>query len=1279
MSEWTPSEEEQDIIMAFALENVIEYNGAPQAKSTMGRIMSSQPSLRPFARYLNEYITSAIQSAQDLYEREGRESSLDYLGSLGNVGKERLERLREMEGPKEKRVQVWKDLPGAIDGDFRVRFAPNPNAPLTIGHSRGVVINSYYADRYNGEFILRFDDTGMGTKPPLPEAYELIPEDIEWLTGEPIPQENIYYASDRLEIYYEWARQLISLRGAYVDTLSREEAAEIKAAGELNPCRNHSVEENLAMFEDMVEGRYRPGEAAVRIMSDPNSNEWRDPALRDFVLFRLQEGDHPRAPQYKCWPVLAFQGAIDDYLLGITHIIRGADLEVESRKGKMLYKFFGWTYPHVELWGRVSLLNAQNDVITFSSSTYAEGIANGVFTGWDDPRLWTVQGMWNRGYKPEAIAQFWMDLGMTKKDISAPLVTLDNLNKQMSAEFKAESKFDELAKEIAGQYRKKGKSPEEAERIGKATAYKVGVAKYGKRGMADKAKAGMKKRKSAETKPTSYMVGSDVHELDRAARRLSSMADKNKTYPEWWKSRLSVTADEADGLADYLEYAEDSGSLESLQAEWSGKCHRCQQPSQSHTMSWFNRDLLCMKCSQAEKSHPRYEEAKRREQEEVRQGNLNYEGIGFEAEGGRASQDLISALNQEGLELIRVYKKGKNHDFIEVKQTATDKTISVAISHKGLQGQKNKAVIGQIKRGLAGRRRRGQGARKLDAENWGGDPEGPLAKALAHARAQPTPEPLVITELPEPSHVCLQCGSQSPQAFGVYENDEMVGEVWFCDSACADKYTTPRGMDYGAEEYHYVKCFECERPGYTDQMTAGPFGYLCARCSNPHIDWSKYDYRSKMGAETFEADQEDYFNLAFDSNCLICERPFGNMEYTELKGGEISQRATLMNERAYESLLDRYEKDAQEIAKQAAEAHIREFGMVTSEQEQDFLDNALYTLKSKKNPFGMKRTARHLAVYWISFIPIELDDGSFEYGYGLDALNAYMSRYLIEGKEMTGVASQTIGFLRALLVDPERILGRSYTIEEIGGKMPRGRYSLFDPQFIEQYEAEGAGVAPPPVQGDTEGGCAICDRPFTWSSVARGLAGNYSNESDGGALPFSSSKDIPEDDTVKRTSLLIAGSYLFNYNLDALNVYFEETKKPWEKVANLLRLSLVPNITYNRELAYFFKDLDYREEVSDYPSAFIREWQADSVLGVVKNADTLESARQTLSAFQAEDSLLSKNVEYLRDMVTYNYGSGENEDFEAHGSPDLDQLHKYAESLLNLKQYLEEQVCLSRH
>ncbi|MDP6888649.1 MAG: glutamate--tRNA ligase family protein, partial [Candidatus Thalassarchaeaceae archaeon] len=162
--------------------------------------------------------------------------------------------------------------------------------------------------------------------------------------------------------------------------------------------------------------------AVVRIRTDmtlPN------PALRDWPALRIQHANHPLVgDQYKVWPLLDFQSAVEDHLQGVTHIVRGKDLMDSTRKQTLLYEKFGWTYPETLYWGRVKV----HEFGGFSTSQMKSDIAGGKFTGWDDPRLPTLRAMRRRGYDAGAMRKFWIDLGLTQKDISVPLSTLNSLN-----------------------------------------------------------------------------------------------------------------------------------------------------------------------------------------------------------------------------------------------------------------------------------------------------------------------------------------------------------------------------------------------------------------------------------------------------------------------------------------------------------------------------------------------------------------------------------------------------------------------------------------------------------------------------------------------------------------------------------------------------------------------------------------------------------------------------------------------------------------------------------
>ncbi|MFC2163010.1 glutamate--tRNA ligase [Candidatus Altiarchaeota archaeon] len=312
-----------------------------------------------------------------------------------------------------------------LKGDTKnvvMRFAPNPNGPLTIGHARGVVVNSFLAKKYGGKFILRFDDTDPKTKRPDPSAYEWIRQDCEWLDAR--PDEEVI-ASDNIEEYYRHCIELIKCDGAYVCTCERKAFKALKDQGLACKCREKSLEDNLAGWERMLAGGYGEGEAVVRVKTDIKH---KDPALRDWVAFRIVLGDHPRVGEkYRVWPLLDFESAIEDHVRGLTHIIRGKDLMDSGLKQKYIYDYFGWEYPNVILWGRIKLA----DFGKFSTSQMGQDIASGKYTGWDDPALPTLKALKRRGIRPEAITEFMLGLGLSNTDIAASMENLYSVNRKL--------------------------------------------------------------------------------------------------------------------------------------------------------------------------------------------------------------------------------------------------------------------------------------------------------------------------------------------------------------------------------------------------------------------------------------------------------------------------------------------------------------------------------------------------------------------------------------------------------------------------------------------------------------------------------------------------------------------------------------------------------------------------------------------------------------------------------------------------------------------------------
>ena len=304
-------------------------------------------------------------------------------------------------GPRDR--YALPPLPDAGSGVV-MRFAPNPSGPLHLGHARAAALNDAYVRQYGGRYILRIEDTDP--KRVDPEAYATVPEDIAWL-GCAITE--TVYQSDRLDLYYDHARRLIARGGAYVCTCENERFRELRQAKKACPCRAREVEDDLARFEGMLAGAYAEGGASLRVRTDLEAP---DPALRDFPAFRILTSTlHPRVDA-SVYPLMNFSVAVDDHLLGCTHVIRGKDHIANTRRQRFIYDWFGWTPPHFRHYGRMGI-----EGVVLSTSEMRAGIASGQYTGWDDIRLGTLRALARRGIAPEAVKRAMLAIGAGDTDI----------------------------------------------------------------------------------------------------------------------------------------------------------------------------------------------------------------------------------------------------------------------------------------------------------------------------------------------------------------------------------------------------------------------------------------------------------------------------------------------------------------------------------------------------------------------------------------------------------------------------------------------------------------------------------------------------------------------------------------------------------------------------------------------------------------------------------------------------------------------------------------------
>ncbi len=385
------------LIRKHALKNALEF-GKANSKAVLGKVLAEKPELRDRVRELLPLVEQVV-------------------AEVNALGREEIE--REISGysfeVKRERRRELPELPGA-EGGVVMRFAPNPSGPLHLGHARAAVLNDAYVKRYSGTLILRLEDTDPARV--YPPAYEMIQEDLHWLG---VHIHRVVVQSSRLEIYYRHARELIERGHAYVCECTGEEFQRLKLAEQECEHRGKSVEENLADFERMFT-EFKEGEAVVRLKTGV---ELSDPAMRDFPIMRISEAKHPRVSA-RVYPLMNFAVAIDDHLLGITHVLRGKDHIVNTRKQAFVYRFFGWPMPEFIHYGRLKI-----EGVALSTSRIKEGIEAGKYSGWDDAALGTLRALARRGFRSEAVRRAMLEVGIKQSDISFSWKNLFAYNREL--------------------------------------------------------------------------------------------------------------------------------------------------------------------------------------------------------------------------------------------------------------------------------------------------------------------------------------------------------------------------------------------------------------------------------------------------------------------------------------------------------------------------------------------------------------------------------------------------------------------------------------------------------------------------------------------------------------------------------------------------------------------------------------------------------------------------------------------------------------------------------
>lgn len=321
---------------------------------------------------------------------------------------------------------IDKDIEEGYCHEVHTRFPPEPNGYLHIGHAKSILLNYGLAQKYGGKFNLRFDDTNP-TKEKT-EFVEAIQSDIEWLGAD--WEGRLFFASDYFEQMYEGAVKLIKKGKAYVSDLSAEQIREYRGTltepGKEDPYSTRSVEENLALFEDMKNGKFADGEKVLRARIDMASSNIN---MRDPVIYRVAHMTHHRTGDKWCiYPMYDYAHPIEDAIEGITHSICTLEFEdhrplynwVVEEVGKDMIPNKDEMPPRQIEFAKLYLTN----VVT--GKRYIKRLVEeGIVDGWDDPRLVSIAALRRRGFTPESIKMFVYLCGISKANSSVDYAMLE--------------------------------------------------------------------------------------------------------------------------------------------------------------------------------------------------------------------------------------------------------------------------------------------------------------------------------------------------------------------------------------------------------------------------------------------------------------------------------------------------------------------------------------------------------------------------------------------------------------------------------------------------------------------------------------------------------------------------------------------------------------------------------------------------------------------------------------------------------------------------------------
>jgi glutamyl-tRNA synthetase len=387
-----------------ALLNATKHGGKADVGAIVGRVLAERPGLRSKAGA----VSKAAEAAAKVVNALTTEAQLKVLAQeYPDVPKE-----------AEKRGRAGLPLlPNAVKGKTGFRLPPEPSGYMTVGHAMAFTINYLYKEQYEGELWLRFEDTNP--RKVLPQYYESFRRGIKWLGIRYDHEKNV---SDDMEVIYESGWKLLEKGDAYACSCEEAKVKRLRFEGKACEHRSNPIGMNLRIWEELLAKKHKEGAYVIRFKGDMRSPNY---SLRDTNLFRIISHAHPlTGERYSLWPTYDIANAVEDEICGITHVLRSSEFRNELQQ--LLRDALGLRRIEVIQFSRFNFKGTP-----VSKRLLRPLVEKKVVTGWDDPRMPTVDGLRRRGIIPQAIREFTLQVGYTKTEHEYDWSILLSINRKL--------------------------------------------------------------------------------------------------------------------------------------------------------------------------------------------------------------------------------------------------------------------------------------------------------------------------------------------------------------------------------------------------------------------------------------------------------------------------------------------------------------------------------------------------------------------------------------------------------------------------------------------------------------------------------------------------------------------------------------------------------------------------------------------------------------------------------------------------------------------------------